>query len=574
VLASQVDFTSIVANIRNTSKAMTRLILGIVVSFVGIMLTFPSSAPIYPAQNSLPRFLQGQIFFFTANAFMLGIVFHIVAYMRFGGRKQSSHQNISSELTSEFRSSESWADEDKGDNTKRKSERVRFASQPELSDGTKNFQDLRKHSSLPSAGAQPFVPIILTTLQPRSKSGRNSSHQSAAAQKANRAVSTETNDESLPQGRRAKSRRGCRVSGRSVMDMGDGVLTDVDWKTLSSKAQRMLSKGSHAFVKCYGERHLRCAWHTFDFGFAGGHSLLAGSNMVLMSGEIEVSGSGRITRWLMSQCGQAMPPRWAVNQSGLPITSAWAFIAGSEVDALPRDYSKEFLIAEGILEQLKETAPTTNSPRGEVPYPSPAWSKRDESDDLPSGVTRHGVKGSEGENKNSYGPSSPPRSVTEVRGVSIAPSHTLHTENTWVMKLGDDFDWDVSVSQSIYAAFREFLASHCTPTRSFKFRFQQLCPLKLRRHQVSPNPNDDHIQQQHRVRAGGSSGAPADGWGLDEVEEGLLVKFERPNKVAKDKEGFKDSTQARLEGGPVGIKDKTSQCRKVPLAPPAEASAP
>jgi hypothetical protein len=319
------------------------------------------------------------------------------------------------------------------------------------------------------------------------------------------------------------------MSGTAVMDVGDGVLTDVDWKTLSSKAKRILSKGSHAFVKCYGERHLRCTWHAFDFGFAGGHSLLAGGNMVLMSGEIEVSGSGRVTRWLMSQCGQAMPPRWAVDYSGLPITSAWAFIAGSEVEALPTDYSKEYLKAEGFLEHLKETAPTTNSPREEIPYPSPAWSHNDESDDVPSGVTRRD-NGSEGEKNNSVGPSSPPRSATVVRSASIAPSQTLHTEDTWVMKLGDDFIWEVSVSQSIYAAIREFLASYCTPSRGFKVRSQERHQLELRHHQVSPNPNDDHIQQQNRVRAGVSSDVPADGWGLDDVEEGRLVKLNAQTK--------------------------------------------
>ena len=42
----------------------------------------------------------------------------------------------------------------------------------------------------------------------------------------------------------------------------------------------VLSPGSHAFVRCYGEKVLRCTYMAFDFGFAGGHPLLTNSNMV------------------------------------------------------------------------------------------------------------------------------------------------------------------------------------------------------------------------------------------------------------------------------------------------------
>jgi hypothetical protein len=107
MLAAQSNYTSMVANIRNTSKTMTRLAFGILVGFGGCTLTLQSSAPLYPAQNSLPRVLQGQIPFFTLNACSLGIVFHIVAYMRYSGHKQSSsqvkfvdHNNLSFDLES------------------------------------------------------------------------------------------------------------------------------------------------------------------------------------------------------------------------------------------------------------------------------------------------------------------------------------------------------------------------------------------------------------------------------------------------------------------------------------------
>ena len=91
-----------------------------------------------------------------------------------------------------------------------------------------------------------------------------------------------------------------------------------------------LSAGSHAFVRCYGERCLRCTWLSFPFGFAGGHPLLANNHMVLMAGEIEVDSAGNLTRWL-NKSGLYMPPRWAVGQAGLPFDTAWLFVTDNEV---------------------------------------------------------------------------------------------------------------------------------------------------------------------------------------------------------------------------------------------------
>jgi hypothetical protein len=584
MLASQVNYTSIVANIRNTSKAMTRLNFGIVASFVGAALTVPSSAPIYPAQNSLPRLLQGQIFFFTANACTLGIAFHIVAYMRCGGRKQPSHeikvngQNLSNESSSRSnssqlryssnsrsslqgpRSSGSWASEE--DAAKRRARRVRFSQQPELSENAKNLQDSIKYPLLPSAGAQPFMPVILATLQP-SNSGKNSSQQSAA-QNAERTSPNESSDDVISQGC-------CRVSCTAVMDMGDGVLRDVDSKFVGNEAARVLSKGSHAFVKCYGERYLRCAWHAFDFGFAGGHSLLADSGRVLLSGEIEVGASGNVTRWLMSQCGLSTPPRWTVVHSGLPITSAWAFIAGPELDALSSpDCNKEALIAEGILERLNETTPRMNSsPRvgaltPQTPFgaSSPNRSPRDErissspvgtfsnaSSGISFGMTRP-TNDPDHEINSSIGSSNQSRPAAAETGASVVvPSRTIHAEDTWVMKLGDDFEWHVSVSQSLYAGIQEALAS-CTTfarglARGCKLRFQR-SQRPSHRHRVSPDLEE--------------------GWGLDDVGVGWLVDFEDKDDKAKDNEECRDATQAHLQGGiDAGISSDFSRCQRVSL---------
>jgi hypothetical protein len=575
MFAAQVDYTSMVANIRSTSKVMTRLTLGVVVSFVGCALTFPSSVPMYPAQNSLPRVLQGQISYFAANACALGIVFHIVAYMQYGGRKQPSYQikpnDQKSSIESRSKSDSSQLQHrispltsisgSSGSAAKRRSGRVRFASQPELNENSKNLQDLMKRPSLPSAGAQPFVPIILATLQPSSTSGRSRAERAPASKYRDGLIS-----------------EGCCVSGTAVMDMGDGILRDVDSKTLGNEAAAgVLTKGSHAFVKCYGERHLRCVWHAFDFGFAGKHSLLANSNVVLMSGEIEVDASGNVTRWLMSQCGQAMPPWWAVVHSGLPITSAWAFIAGSEVDALSSpDCTKENLIAEGILECLNEATPTTNrfqrdgastpveasgpnrSLQGKRTPLSPIGTTSEENDDLHVGMNRPTID-SDHENNDSVGSSSPSRSGTAETGASVVPSGATHTEEIWVMKLGDDFEWHVSVSRSIYARTREALASCDTLARELKLRFQRhQCQRPPHRHrrQVSPDTHDDHRQQQQQQQQqqpckSSSSGSDNTSlpvkWGLGDLEAGWTTELEDTGNIVKDEEECRDATQARLQ---------------------------
>jgi hypothetical protein len=393
------------------------------------------------------------------------------------------------------------------------------------------------------------MPIFLATLQPSPNSTETPSRQNT--------------DNATSQG--------FRINGTAVMDMGHGVLRDVNCKILGPEAAaRVLSRGSHAFVECYGERHLRCTWHAFDFGFAGGHSLLADRGMVLMSGEIEVDALGRVTRWLMSQCGLAMPPRWAVVRSGLPITSAWAFIAGPEVDALsslPQPvYSKEAMIASGRLERLDETALTPNSspragsstlqirtsganrsPPGERIHPAPVEATSDKSDNLPAGVSRD----ANSLDSSPYNIEDNTRIGAATAGTgaaSVVPSRTIPAEDTWVMKLGDDFDWEVSVSQSTYAAVREALASCNTYARGCKPQF--LCCQRQR--QVSPGVNDGHSQQQRwrvtraeRGPSSKSSGGSRRSWsedlgppfvlGQDDLKAGRVTVVDGTDKTTKYK---------------------------------------
>ena len=64
------------------------------------------------------------------------------------------------------------------------------------------------------------------------------------------------------------------------MELDDDTLPDLATAAASGAAFCALSAGSHAFVRCYGERCLRCTWVAFPFGFAGGHPLLANNHMV------------------------------------------------------------------------------------------------------------------------------------------------------------------------------------------------------------------------------------------------------------------------------------------------------
>mmetsp|Transcript_19542 Transcript_19542/g.33040 ORF Transcript_19542/g.33040 Transcript_19542/m.33040 type:complete len:555 (+) Transcript_19542:127-1791(+) len=86
--ARHVDIAQIAENIRITSQAMTRLTLGMSVSFIGGALTLTSPDPLYPTQNSLPRICQAQVFFFMAQMCVLGVNNLIVEYMRYGSSKR------------------------------------------------------------------------------------------------------------------------------------------------------------------------------------------------------------------------------------------------------------------------------------------------------------------------------------------------------------------------------------------------------------------------------------------------------------------------------------------------------
>jgi hypothetical protein len=233
------------------------------------------------------------------------------------------------------------------------------------------------------------------------------------------------------------------------------------------------------------------------------------------------------------------------------------------------------LISEGILERLTETDPTTKSSshvggsipqtpveapgpkrsfQGESKSSSPVGTPLDGSDGVFSGITR------------------PAETGTSV----VVPSRKIYTEDIWVIKLGDDFEWNVSVSQSICAGFREALASSSTLARGLargcKLRFQrrrQRPPRRRKRRQVSPNTNS-HRQQQHRLKAGEiwseDPGSPPVKWGLDDIEEGWAAELKGTNKTTKGNEESKAGTRAHLQDGiDAGIGRKHMLRQKITL---------
>jgi hypothetical protein len=250
------------------------------------------------------------------------------------------------------------------------------------------------------------------------------------------------------------------------------------------------------------------------------------------------------------------------------------------VDALSSpDCNKEALIAEGVLEHLNETAPTTDSaPRvgaltpnievtgtetiseDEITDSSPVETTSDKHDDASARLSEHADDPGT-ENNNSTGSTIRPTFVSARTSASVVPSQVIHTENTWVMKLGDDFEWHVSVSQSIYAGIREALASCSTFARGCKLRIQRCqCPAHRHHRRVSPSVNGDHRQQ--RWRAGETLG-------LDDLEEGWEAKVEAREKIDNNKDAFRHLTRAHLLQGGIeaGVRSKYSRRQKASSKP-------
>jgi len=89
--------------------------------------------------------------------------------------------------------------------------------------------------------------------------------------------------------------------------------------------QVQLKPGSHAFVRCVGERFLRVAVASASFGKASGHALLAAEGPVLYAGEVEVGVDG-LTRW-NNMSGTYRPSADDAGCALLPLDKLWRVVS-------------------------------------------------------------------------------------------------------------------------------------------------------------------------------------------------------------------------------------------------------
>jgi hypothetical protein len=154
-----------------------------------------------------------------------------------------------------------------------------------------------------------------------------------------------------------------KTKSRMVADNGSGLLVDMDVEDrgIMCHDNDNLTVGSHAFVRCSGEPHLRCTLESYEFGFAKQHAMLAGGAHIMMAGEIEVNAEGVLTRWL-NKSESYSAPKHIIGQAGLPFDLAWLYMSNSDVMAMEKG-KRQMLEVSGCLRQLntKGTASTTNS---------------------------------------------------------------------------------------------------------------------------------------------------------------------------------------------------------------------
>mmetsp|Transcript_27575 Transcript_27575/g.63446 ORF Transcript_27575/g.63446 Transcript_27575/m.63446 type:complete len:259 (+) Transcript_27575:102-878(+) len=89
--------------------------------------------------------------------------------------------------------------------------------------------------------------------------------------------------------------------------------------------QVQLRPGSHAFVRCAGEKFLRVAIASAPFGKASGHTSLAAEGPVLYAGELEVDADG-LTRW-NNMSGTYRPSADDAGLSLLPLEKLWRVVS-------------------------------------------------------------------------------------------------------------------------------------------------------------------------------------------------------------------------------------------------------
>jgi len=123
----------------------------------------------------------------------------------------------------------------------------------------------------------------------------------------------------------------------------------------------LLSKGCHSFVKCYGEPFIRCSLASFESGLGAGYSLLAHTSKVLVCGDIEVSESGVLSRWVI-KAGSHHLPLHMLRRFGLPLNLGWSSVSTRSVASLDRAVRNN-LIKKALLLNIQQTRFTKSSKR-------------------------------------------------------------------------------------------------------------------------------------------------------------------------------------------------------------------
>jgi len=306
--------------------------------------------------------------------------------------------------------------------------------------------------SVLSSGAEPFLPMVLIIL---------------LRTKVSAAISEQ-------------------VMGQAVMDIGEGVVVNLDSDDMAIKDLGVLSKGSHAFVQCYGEEHLRCTWHAFKFGFAGGHEFLAEKRTVLMEGELEVNAQGLVTRWLhrggvdtSPSLELDIPPRWVAKQTGLPLFTAWIPVSAFDISKLEASCQAS-LISDSILfhfdcgtQQGTSAHTSVLDISGISQTPRVASASQADIASLKAAVTNACVwkdssmssAASDTSSNRSESMDIFDRAATVVRGVQMCavPKSRAHVEDMWIVNLSGSGMWKYHPLEDLCVSAREFLASCWLP---------------------------------------------------------------------------------------------------------------
>jgi len=473
----EVGIAQIAQKIRKTSQIMTRLSFGMSAGFIGLYLTIISNSPVLPCQNALPRVLQGQLFYFLAQGCGLGVNQLIVEYMQHGS--STRHLKLWSATVSALWYGSLPPDIEKTVRThvcfnlyghdSQNQRIVKVAVEKSESEESIFKPQL---SSVHSAGAKRYLPVMLATLHTQGVDDHGD------------ALSVET-PEPRP-----------RMRGKTVMDIG-GVVVNLDAVNMAKEELEVPNKGSHAFVRCFGENHLRCTWHTFEFGFAGGHELLANRSAVLMEGEVEVDEDGFVTRWLHKSgvntaplLGLNMPPRWVVRLLGFPSSATWLTVAGTDVKALAEDF-KASLVSKGHLIRLdsSNTQPIIPAPAARfVSSFSAAFATFKTSstrildvpktrqvapqDSFVSDISSLSAASIDWDDSHASPGGSWGHGGVEA---CVVPGTATHAEEKWIMKVDV---WKTSPLQSAFVSVRDSLASfrlkksYSSESRSVRFKVE------------------------------------------------------------------------------------------------------